>query len=103
MTDFPRTRERLEYELEDGGFTRGAKVVVEVAGERLLDIAVGDNGLGAPLTPEHILRVYCTIKPLLTSSSPSSSKTEPSASTNPSANGSPTCDRSTAGRPCATC
>ncbi len=66
MTDFPRTRERLEYELDDGGFTRGAQVVVEVAGERLLDLAVGDDGLGAPLTPEHILRVYCTIKPLLT-------------------------------------
>ena len=65
MTDFSRTRERLEYELDDGGFTRGAQVVVEVGGERLLDVAVGDNGLGATLTPEHILRVYCTIKPLL--------------------------------------
>jgi CubicO group peptidase (beta-lactamase class C family) len=66
VTDFPRTRERLDYELDDGGFTRGAQVVVEVAGVRLLDLSVGDNGLGAPLTPEHILRVYCTIKPLLT-------------------------------------
>jgi CubicO group peptidase (beta-lactamase class C family) len=66
VSSFPRTRERLTYELDDGGFTRGAQVVVEVEGERLLDVAVGDNGLGAPLTPEHILRVYCTIKPLLT-------------------------------------
>jgi CubicO group peptidase (beta-lactamase class C family) len=66
VTDFPRTRERLEYELDDGGCTRGAQVVVEVAGERLVDREVDDNGLGAPLTPEHILRVYCTIKPLLT-------------------------------------
>jgi CubicO group peptidase (beta-lactamase class C family) len=66
VSDFARTRERLAYELADGGFTRGAQVVVDVDGERLLDVAVGDNGLGDPMTPEHILRVYCTIKPLLT-------------------------------------
>ncbi len=65
MSDFTRTRERLEYELEDGGFTRGAQVVVDVDGARVLDLAVGDNGLGAPLVPEHIFRVYCTIKPIL--------------------------------------
>ncbi len=65
MSDFARTHRRLAYELEDGGFTRGAQVVVEVQGSRLLDVAVGDNGLGADLTPDHIFRVYCTVKPLL--------------------------------------
>ncbi len=66
MSEFARTHERLAYELADGGFTRGAQVVVDVDGRRRLDVAVGDNGLGDPLTPDHILRVYCTIKPLLT-------------------------------------
>jgi CubicO group peptidase (beta-lactamase class C family) len=66
VSDFARTHDRLAYELDGGGFTRGAQVVVDVGGARVLDLAVGDNGLGDPLTPEHILRVYCTIKPLLT-------------------------------------
>lgn len=65
MSDFERTRARLEYELDEGLFTRGAQVVVDVGGERLLDVALGDNGLGASMTPDHIFRVYCTIKPLL--------------------------------------
>jgi CubicO group peptidase (beta-lactamase class C family) len=65
MSDFERTIERLEMELEQGMFTRGAQVTVHVAGERVLDLALGDAGLGAPMTPEHILRVYCTIKPFL--------------------------------------
>ncbi len=65
MTDFEHTRQRLEYEFGDERFMRGAQVVVEVDGERLLDVALGDNGLGEPLTAEHIFRVYCTIKPFL--------------------------------------
>ena len=65
MSDFDRTRARVDYELEDGLFTRGAQVVVDVAGERLLDLAAGENGLGADLTSAHVFRVYCTIKPLL--------------------------------------
>ena len=65
MSDFQRTQDRLEYELDQGLFTRGAQVVVDVDGERLLDVAMGDNGLGASMAPDHIFRVYCTIKPLL--------------------------------------
>ena len=65
MTEFERTLERLEMELEQGLFTRGAQVTVHVDGERVLDIALGDAGTGTPMTPEHILRVYCTIKPFL--------------------------------------
>jgi CubicO group peptidase (beta-lactamase class C family) len=65
VTDFERTQARLDYEFGDERFMRGAQVVVEVAGERLFDVALGDNGLGVPLTAEHIFRVYCTIKPFL--------------------------------------
>ncbi len=65
MSEFERTLERLEMELEQGMFTRGAQVCVHVDGERVLDLALGDAGTGAPMTPEHILRVYCTIKPFL--------------------------------------
>jgi CubicO group peptidase (beta-lactamase class C family) len=63
--DFSRTVGRLEYEIEDGLFTRGAQVVVEVDGDRLLDVALGDNGLGAAMEPEHVFRIYCTIKPII--------------------------------------
>jgi CubicO group peptidase (beta-lactamase class C family) len=65
MTEFARTVERLEMELDQGMFTRGAQVTVHVGDERVLDLALGDAGLGTPMTPEHILRVYCTIKPFL--------------------------------------
>jgi CubicO group peptidase (beta-lactamase class C family) len=65
VSDFGRTHDRLEYELDEGLFTRGAQVVVDVGGERLLDVALGDNGLGTSVTSDHVFRVYCTIKPLL--------------------------------------
>jgi len=65
VSEFTRTRDRLQYELDEGLFTRGVQVAVDVGGERVLDMASGDNGLGATMTPEHIFRVYCTIKPLL--------------------------------------
>src|SRR4051794_36680723 len=65
MTEFPRTLERLETELDQGLFTRGAQMVVEIAGERVFDVALGDAGTGDPMSPEHIFRVYCTIKPVL--------------------------------------
>jgi CubicO group peptidase (beta-lactamase class C family) len=63
-TELHRTVGRLEYEVEEGLFTRGAQVVIEVHGERLLDVALGDNGLGHPMEPEHLFRIYCTIKPI---------------------------------------
>lgn len=63
--EFPRTVSRLEREVEDGMFTKGAQVAVEIAGERVLDIALGDSGLGKPMTAEHVVRVYCTLKPVV--------------------------------------
>ncbi len=62
--DFPRAIERLDYELEDE-FTRGVQITVEVAGERVLDVARGDNGTGGELVPETMFRIYCTGKPFL--------------------------------------
>jgi CubicO group peptidase (beta-lactamase class C family) len=65
VTDFERTLERLDYECDDERTMRGVQLVAEVGGERVLDVARGDNGLGTPVEPEHIFRVYCTIKPFL--------------------------------------
>ncbi len=63
---FPRTVERLETELDEGLFTRGVQVTVDHGGDVVLDVALGDDGLGRPLTRDHLLRVYCTIKPVTT-------------------------------------
>ncbi len=63
--DFPETLERLHDEIDEGVFTRGLQAVVEVDGERVLDVALGDSGTGAPMTGDHVLRVYCTGKPIL--------------------------------------
>jgi CubicO group peptidase (beta-lactamase class C family) len=65
VTDFPRTTERLEHELDERLFTRGAQMTVTIAGERVFDVALGDAGTGADATPDHVFRVYCTIKPVL--------------------------------------
>ncbi|MCU1427777.1 MAG: pbpE 2 [Actinomycetia bacterium] len=62
--EFARTIKRAELEVDDGIFTKGAQIVVEVGGERVLDLAMGDSGLGVPMTSEQVLRVYCTIKPI---------------------------------------
>jgi len=63
--DFPDTLERLHDEIDEGVFTRGLQAVVEVDGERVLDVALGDAGTGAAMTADHVLRVYCTGKPVL--------------------------------------
>jgi CubicO group peptidase (beta-lactamase class C family) len=62
--EFPRTLERIDYELDDE-FTRGVQLTIEHSGERVLDIARGDNGAGGELLPTTVFRVYCTAKPIL--------------------------------------
>src|SRR3954471_14914914 len=64
MAAFPETVERLEAEIEEGLFTRGAQVCVSVADEVVLDIALGEDGLGPPMQVDTVFRVYCTIKPV---------------------------------------
>jgi CubicO group peptidase (beta-lactamase class C family) len=63
--DFPRTIERLAYELDDNEFTRGVQMSVERSGVGVLDIALGDDGTGGALLPSTVFRVYCTAKPIL--------------------------------------
>ncbi|MDQ6696703.1 MAG: beta-lactamase family protein [Actinomycetota bacterium] len=64
MSSFPETLERLEAEIEEGLFTRGAQVCVSVGDEVVLDIALGEDGLGRPMRVDTLFRVYCTIKPV---------------------------------------
>ncbi len=61
---FPETIERLQAEIEEGLFTRGAQVCVSVADDVVLDVALGDDGLGRPMKADTVFRVYCTIKPV---------------------------------------
>jgi CubicO group peptidase (beta-lactamase class C family) len=63
--EFARTRRRVEYELYEDEFTRGIQMVVEVSGRRVLARAEGDDGTGRPLSTTTVLRVYCTLKPIL--------------------------------------
>jgi CubicO group peptidase (beta-lactamase class C family) len=61
---FEHTMTRLAEQLDDGLLTRGVQIAVEIAGERVLDVAMGDNGMGDRMTVENVFRVYCTIKPV---------------------------------------
>jgi CubicO group peptidase (beta-lactamase class C family) len=65
MVEFEQTLERIQNEIDEGDFTRGVQAVVEVGGERLLEVAHGDSGTGTAMTSAHVLRVYCTGKPVL--------------------------------------
>lgn len=61
--DLARTRELLEAEIEEGLFTRGAQVAVQLDGERA-SLELGDDGRGQPVEAHTVFRVYCTIKPV---------------------------------------
>lgn len=61
---FEQTLRRIEQQLDEGLFTRGAQMAVEVGGERVLDLAIGDSGADGEMSAEHVFRVYCTIKPV---------------------------------------
>jgi CubicO group peptidase (beta-lactamase class C family) len=54
----------LERQIEEGLFTLGAQMAVDVEGQRVLDIALGENGTGRAMTADQVFRVYCTIKPV---------------------------------------
>ncbi len=62
--DLPMTTELLEAEIEEGLFTRGAQVAVDVGGTDQASIALGDDGRGRPVQTDTVFRVYCTIKPV---------------------------------------
>ena len=63
---FPRTRAFLEREVDEGLFSRGAQVHVAIAGETVLELALGSAGLGQDMSAETIFKVYCSIKPVAT-------------------------------------
>lgn len=62
--DFPETLGRIEADIDEGLFTRGAQVCVSVGGKRVLDVAIGDAGVGEEVRPETLFKVYCSIKPV---------------------------------------
>lgn len=64
MTGPASTIGRLEDEIAEGLFTRGVQAWVSIGGETVLDVAMGDDGLGRPVSPNTLFRVYCTIKPV---------------------------------------
>lgn len=61
---FEETLGRLDADIEEGLFTRGAQLSVSVDGKRVLDLSVGDDGLGRAMSPGTLFRVYCTLKPV---------------------------------------
>lgn len=63
-TDFPETLAILASEVDEQLFTRGAQIALVVDGDLVLSEALGDDGLGRPVTTETVFRVYCTIKPV---------------------------------------
>lgn len=58
------TVRRLHDEVEEGLFTRGVQIAIAVDGEEVLDLALGDDGLGRSMEPSTLLRIYCAIKPV---------------------------------------
>lgn len=60
---FPATLARLEQEVDEGVFTRGAQICIVHAGATVLSLALGDAGTG-PMTTTSVFKVYCTIKPV---------------------------------------
>jgi CubicO group peptidase (beta-lactamase class C family) len=60
-----RTRSRITKELEQYSSTLGVQLTVVRDNEPVIDLAVGDDGTGRPITTESLFRVYCTIKPVL--------------------------------------
>ena len=63
---FAWTLDRIGQQVDDDLFTKGAQMTIEIAGERVFDVAIGDSGVVGPMTPDHVFRVYCTIKPVTT-------------------------------------
>ncbi len=55
---------RLEEEVDEGLFTKGAQAAVTLGGETVLHLTLGDDGVGRPMEATTPLRVYCAIKPV---------------------------------------
>ncbi len=60
-----RTVARIEKDVASAAFTRGAQVTVMHRGDVVLEFAGGDDGMGRPVTPATVFRVYCATKPVV--------------------------------------
>lgn len=61
---FPEITARLDAEVDEQLFTKGAQVSVRVGGEEVYAYAGGDDGRGEPVAHHSVFRVYCTTKPI---------------------------------------
>lgn len=64
LEDFPETTARLDGEVDEQLFTKGAQVSIRVAGEEVYAYVGGDDGRGQPVAHDSVFRVYCTTKPI---------------------------------------
>lgn len=62
---FEELVERLEREAAEGLFHTAAQLVVDLAGERVADVAVGRTHLHEPFRTDTLSALYCTAKPLI--------------------------------------
>ena len=62
---FSELVERLEREADEGFFHTAAQVCVDLAGERILDVAVGRTHMHEPFRTDTLSALYCTAKPLV--------------------------------------
>jgi CubicO group peptidase (beta-lactamase class C family) len=60
-----RLADLLEGWTDLGGFSPGCQVSVWQHGEEVAALALGDDGLGRPVTEHTLFRVYCALKPFL--------------------------------------
>ena len=65
MSELGELEARVRADVAEGIFTVGAQVVVHQGDQTLLDLALGQDGLGRPTTNDTRFRVYCTGKPIV--------------------------------------
>ncbi len=62
---FEELVDRLDREAAEGFFHTAAQLVVDVSGERVLDVAVGRTHRHEPFRTDTLSALYCTAKPLV--------------------------------------
>lgn len=62
--DLGATLGRLEADIEERIFTTGVQACVSLGDEVVMDVVLGDDGLGRLVAPQTLFRVYCSIKPV---------------------------------------
>lgn len=57
--------DHLRVEAEEGLYHTGGQVYVSIAGRPVLDVAIGVDGLGAPVDEDSLFVIYCSGKPVV--------------------------------------